>query len=180
MKILLLNGSPRKNGNTAAALKTLCTALGNAHDTEYADLYAYSVSPCLSCYQCKKNGGNCIQKDDTNTLLEKISSADCIVFGSPVYWWGISAQLKLVVDKFIARVDMFQQTPKKIITVAVGASGTEDPQYRLIREQFTCISQYLNWNYISSLSFSAWEAGELEKQPQLGETMQNLAKSLTA
>lgn len=178
MKILMINGSPRKNGNTIAALRQLEQELSPTHQTELLASYSYTVNPCLSCYQCAKNGGKCIQKDDTNILLDKISEADMLILGTPVYWWGMSAQLKLIVDKFIARVDAFQNMPKKIVTVSVGASAVTDPQYRLIQEQTACIAEYLKWDYKASASFSAWQIGDLEKQADFKEKIKELAEKI--
>lgn len=178
MKILIINGSPRKNGNTMTAVKHLEQKISQNNQVETVQAYSFHINPCLSCYQCAKNGGTCVQKDDTAAILDKIAAADMIIFATPVYWWGMSAQLKLIIDKFISRVSAFQEMPKKIASIAVGASGTEDTQYRLIREQFKCIGSYLNWEYKACTAFSAWQAGDLEKYAGLDAKIQEFAEKI--
>ena len=178
MKILILNGSPRKKGNTITALHSLEQKLLSNHDIEFINLYDYKITPCYACYQCSKNNGRCIQKDDANVLLEKISETDLIIFGSPVYWWGISAQLKLLIDKFITRVEALQNNPKKIVSISIGASGLEDPQYKLIQEQLNCITQYLKWEYIFSASFSALNESDIEKLSDFETKIQEISEKI--
>ena len=69
-------------------------------------------------------------------MLQKINDAECIVFGTPVFWIGMSGQLKLFIDKFVARQNIFKQKPKKTVSVVVGGSGPKTRQYELIAEQF--------------------------------------------
>ena len=69
-----------------------------------------------------------------------------------------------IIDKFYAQDAQFKEMKKKIGVLAVGANSLENPQYRLIREQFECIAAYLHWELAFSLSFSAWMPGELMQQ----------------
>lgn len=117
MKILMINGSPCRAGNTSLALQALQEKLKADHEVELLQSYSMTVTPCFACYQCKTNGGYCVQKNDTNAMLQKISEADCVVFGTPVFWLGIAGQLKLFIDKFIARQDVFRSQSKKIVSL---------------------------------------------------------------
>ena len=164
MKVLILNGSPRRTGNTALALAEMKNTLSQKHEVELLSLCEMKLSGCRACDGCKKNGGHCVCPDDSDLLITKIAQADAVIFGSPVYWWGISAQLKMVIDKFYAQDAQFKEMKKKIGVLAVGANSLENPQYRLIREQFECIAAYLHWKLAFSLSFSAWMPGELMQQ----------------
>ena len=170
MKILLINGSPRRNGNTRGALLLMQKMLGD--DEELLDVCSMKLSGCLACDSCRKNGGHCVQPDDSDRLMQKIAEADAVVFGTPVYWWGMSSQLKMVIDKFYSRESEFEKMHKKIGILTVGGSGLENPQYELIRKQFSCIAEYLNWELVFSLSFSAHGAGELMQQKDLPEQIQ--------
>ena len=148
MNVLILNGSPRKNGNTAHALRAIEAGLKQRHAVESLNVYDFNFRPCRNCDACKRNGGNCIQADDTVKIIDKVTAADIVIFGSPVYWWGISAQLKDVVDKFYSRDDESAptlRTKKKIGIVACGAETTDDPEYKLISDQFHCIAKFLGW-----------------------------------
>ena len=166
MNVLILNGSPRKNGNTSHALRAIEDGLKPNHTVESLNVYDYTFRPCRNCDACKRNGGNCIQSDDTMKIIEKITDADLIVFGSPVYWWGISAQLKDVVDKFYCRDDESVptlRTKKKIGIVACGAETTDDPEYKLISDQFHCIANFLGWEVVLDEAISAAAVDDLAK-----------------
>ncbi|MGL5723983.1 flavodoxin family protein [Cetobacterium sp.] len=60
-------------------------------EVEFIDVTKFNVAGCIACDSCKRNGGKCFMKDNTNELVQKIVDADTLIFGSPVYWWGISA-----------------------------------------------------------------------------------------
>ena len=93
MKVLLLNGSPRK-GNTLSALEIIKKGIEEnlKAETELLDVTKYSVAGCLACDYCSTHKGKCVNpKDDGQFLADKMEEADVIIFGSPVYWWGISA-----------------------------------------------------------------------------------------
>ena len=100
MKILLLNGSPRR-GNTYTALEVLKRSFANIPNAEVSqiDTNKVEVASCIACEYCKKHG-KCFVKDDTNAVIDAIVSADVLIFATPVYWWGISSQLKAIIDKF--------------------------------------------------------------------------------
>lgn len=178
MKILMINGSPRRTGNTALALQALEKKLQADHEVELLQSYSMTVTPCLACLECKKNDGFCVQRDDTNTMLQKINDAECIVFGTPVFWIGMSGQLKLFIDKFVARQNIFKQKPKKTVSVVVGGSGPKTRQYELIAEQFSGISNFLCWNHICSASFSAFGMGDIIKCPDFETKIQEIVTAI--
>lgn len=178
MDIILLNGSPRRGGNTHAVLQKMKKQLQTHHTAEILDVCSMHLSGCCACDSCKRNGGHCICPDDSDTIVQKIPQADVVVFGTPVYWWGMSAQLKMVIDKFYAQDAQFQTMEKKIGIVAIGANALEDPQYRLIREQFSCIADYLGWKLAFSLSYSAYEPEEICFDLNLDHTIQEALEHL--
>lgn len=178
MKVLLINDSPRRMGNTSLALQALLEKLKANHEVELLQSYSMTVTPCLACYECKKNGGYCIHKDDTNTMLQKISDADCIVFGTPVFWIGMAGQLKLFIDKFIARQNVFRTQSKKIVRLVVGGGGLKAAQYDLIKEQFASICKFLKWDHIHAASFSAYGLGDILKKEDFDSKIQEIANAV--
>lgn len=82
-----------------------------------------------------------------------------IVFATPVYWWGVTAQLKLVIDKCYCRGANLKG--KKVGVIAIGGSPTTNVQYELIRKQFECIKDYLGWDIVFSKSYYATDIDEL-------------------
>lgn len=181
MKVLILNGSPRKNGNTAALLNRISETLSVTKPevtVETIELDRRTINPCRGCDACLKNGGVCIQKDDGNELVEKVLEADAIVLGSPVYWWGITAQLKIMIDRLYCLMGRKKIKPKKVGLVTVGADGLEGEQYKLISGQYKCIFNYLQWEVVFDESVSANKPGEVLDDTPLMLRMGNLAGSL--
>ena len=99
MKILLLLGSPRKNGNTELLLKNIIQGIEQVHGSwELIRLPGLDIHPCIGCGTCEK-AGICVFKDDMQELYEKISRADRIIIGSPIYFYNVTAQTKLFIDR---------------------------------------------------------------------------------
>ncbi|MFC2136244.1 flavodoxin family protein [Bacteroidota bacterium] len=100
LKLLAINGSPRVHGNTSTLIDAVIEG-GRQENilSEKVNLALLNINPCIACYKCKRNGG-CLHQDDFQPLIEKIKSSDIIVFGTPVYWWGPTAQFKTFFDRF--------------------------------------------------------------------------------
>lgn len=178
MKLLFLNGSPRVNGNTKSVLKLMESKLLSKGEIEFLDICNLKLSGCIACDSCKKNNGQCFTNDDTNKIIDKIEQSDVIIFGTPVYWWGISSQLKMVVDKLYSRVEKISGFSKKVGVVVIGADNLQNPQYQLIDKQFQCILEYLNWEYRFNLSLSAYESKEILKDEHLEEKIDKVIEKL--
>lgn len=105
MKIIAINGSPRKNWNTATLLKkALDGAVSRGAETELVHLYDLEYKGCSSCFACKrKNGqhGKCAMKDGLTDILEKLETVDAIIFGSPVYYMSITAGMAALLERFL-------------------------------------------------------------------------------
>ncbi|MEG1621144.1 MAG: flavodoxin family protein [Oscillospiraceae bacterium] len=178
MKILMLNGSPRLNGNTKTALNAIAEGFGKnvQNEVEIIDVCQKNIKGCVACESCKFNGGKCVLGDDSVDIMEKIYECDVLILGTPVYWWGMSGQLKLLVDKFYSKALPFHKQDKKVGIVAVGASGVDDIQYNLISQQFACIFKSLKWQIVFDEAASAFEIGELSKSQQAIEKFSELWK----
>ena len=99
MKVLILLGSPRKNGNTELLLKKIMQGIEQAHCSwELIRLPELDIHPCIGCGTCEKEG-ICIFKDDMQNLYERISQADRIIIGSPIYFYNVTAQTKAFIDR---------------------------------------------------------------------------------
>lgn len=102
MKILLINGSPRKNGNTGILLReALSGASECGADAELLSIVDMNIEPCNSCFACTDTS-ECAIEDDMQKVYSKLIEADGIIFGTPVYFWGMTAQLKTVIDRMFA------------------------------------------------------------------------------
>ena len=102
MKFLIINGSPRQNGNTAELLKPFSARLKeNGAFVEQISLADKKILPCTGCHHCQNVQGEygCVQKDDVAAIVEKITSADCIVLATPIYTWYCTSQMKALLDR---------------------------------------------------------------------------------
>jgi len=106
MKILAINGSPRKEWNTATLLeKALEGAASKGAETELINLYDLDFKGCTSCFSCKiKNGksyGKCAYKDELTPILNKVADADAIILGSPIYLGYVTGEMKSFLERMI-------------------------------------------------------------------------------
>ncbi|HDK7164174.1 TPA: flavodoxin family protein [Clostridium botulinum] len=106
MKLIAINGSPRKNKNTATLLnKALQGAASQGAETELIHLYDQNYKGCVSCFACKmKNGksyGKCALKDDLTPILEKAAKADAIILGSPIYFASVTGAMSSFLERFM-------------------------------------------------------------------------------
>lgn len=104
MKILVLNGSPTKNGNTVALVNAFKEgAEAKGHVVNVLNVAHKKVNGCLACEYCHGAGnGKCVQKDDMQEIYPFLMDAEMIVFASPIYYFTMSAQLEAVIQRFYA------------------------------------------------------------------------------
>ncbi|WP_315069051.1 flavodoxin family protein [uncultured Clostridium sp.] len=133
MKVYAINGSPRKNKNTATLLQKALDGVKEAAkdkeiETEMINLYDLNYTGCKSCFACKRLGGKsygkCAVKDDLQEVLEKVSQADGIIFGSPVYFWNITGQLRSFLERLFFPYLVYDNNhssiaPKKMPTAII-------------------------------------------------------------
>ena len=141
-RILVLSGSPRRGGNTDRLVERFVKGAEGKNDVEVISIHDYKINPCVGCNSCfEREGNKCFQDDDMTLVYDRLSKADIVVIASPVYFYGISAQLKAVVDRL--------HTPmrngfhiKKLGMILVGAAELPElfdsiiTQYRLILNFF--------------------------------------------
>lgn len=102
MKVLMLQGGVRKKGNTASVLNLVDAELKKrGHEVRTISLYGKNLNGCLGCGAFKKKPEEigCVQQDDVIPILEEMLVSDAILFSSPLYFWGVNAQLKTVIDR---------------------------------------------------------------------------------
>jgi len=98
-KLVIIQGSPRKNGNTAFACGYLCDVLGKYFETSLIDLCEYDIKHCVGCRACMKKGICRIQNDDFNKVWDILTSSDIIIQATPVYWYGPPGIMKDFIDR---------------------------------------------------------------------------------
>ena len=122
--VLIISSSPRKNGNT----NTLCEqfkkgAEAKGHHVDLVRIMEKKVNFCLACDACMKNGGKCVQKDDMAAILDLYNKADVLVLATPVYFYGISAQMKTFIDR---TYPIWQHLGKKEVYYIISAGLGKD------------------------------------------------------
>jgi multimeric flavodoxin WrbA len=130
MDVLGIVGSPRSGGNTEILVEEV---LGGARDaglrTEKVLLRNLDIGPCRGCDSCGRTG-KCIQKDDMPGLLVKMQESRAWVLGTPVYYWGPSAQFKAFMDRWYGagRIVSFK-TKSAVVVVPLGSGSAEDARH---------------------------------------------------
>lgn len=122
MKLLALNGSPRKKWNTATLLEhAMKGAESEGAETEQINLYSLKFKGCVSCFACKLKGSKsfakCAAKDELTPVLEKMRNVDAIILGSPIFFGSITSQMKALFERFIfpyKSYDLKNHYPNKI------------------------------------------------------------------
>lgn len=141
-RILVLIGSPRKGGNTELLARAFTEAAGSRHEVELISVADYRIHPCTGCNSCSASEGHrCFQEDGMQQIYGKLKQADTLVIASPVYFYGISAQLKALVDRLHTpmRNDFGIQKLGLILVGAADLPDLFDPillQYRMILRFF--------------------------------------------
>ena len=150
MKITLITGSPHKKGTSALlAEKFVEGAKAAGHNVFRFDAAFEEVKPCIGCDHCKTDGLACIYNDSMNKLKEQLISADMVVFATPLYYLGMSAQIKTVVDRFYAIEPKIMRNKKALLMATAYAP---DPGImKLLTEHYKIIINYLKWEDAGSL-----------------------------
>lgn len=166
-KILVLSGSPRKGGNS----DTLCDqfikgAKEAGNEVEKMWIQGKKVAPCLACYYCKDHKGECAIKDDMKEILDKMAIADVLVLSSPVYFYSISAQLKTVIDRTVARwLEIKNKEFYYIITAAATDDTAKDCTLECMRGLAVCLEGSVEKGVI--FGNGVYEKGEIENHPTM-------------
>ncbi len=140
MKVIAFNGSPRKNANTVTLVQAaLKGAASKGAETRLVNLNELNIKGCQGCESCKKAPGKCVLKDDLTPLLQEMAECDAVVLGSPIYWFRVSAQLKMLIDRLYCFMgtetnpDTGEETPYFVFPqgkkfVIVTSQGDENPE----------------------------------------------------
>ena len=142
MKIVVLKGSPRHNGNSnSLADEFIRGAKENGHDIFEFNCTRHKVGGCLGCDKCGMRN-LCVQRDDFDLLRPELIEADVIVFATPIYYFGVSGQLKNVIDRFYSAHDvMGHKTTYFFATMGNPNVHVADPS----ADMYDKMIRYLGW-----------------------------------
>lgn len=120
--IVILVGSMRKNGNTDLLTQAFAEGARENNSVDIVSVADYKVNPCIGCNSCfTREGNKCFQNDDMDGIYEKLKGADIVVVASPVYFYGISAELKAIIDRLHTPMRN-EFSIKKLVLLLVGAA----------------------------------------------------------
>lgn len=159
MKIVVLTGSPRRNGNTNHLAGQFIKGAEEAgHEVYRFDCAQRKVSPCIACNRCGMNG-QCIFSDDFEELRPHLVAADMVVFATPMYYFGFSSQLKAVIDRFYALNGQIKGNMKQsVLLMAYTDTAAEEAEPML--SHYHTLLRYLGWKDSGTVvAAGMWPAG---------------------
>lgn len=184
MKVLLINGSPRKEGNTYTALKEAAVQLEkNGIEAEIVWIGTTPVRGCIACGKCKQQGTmRCTFDDDiTNRVIEKMESSDAIIVGAPVYYGQPAAQAMALQQRMLyAASPLFQGKPASVVTVC--RRGGASAAFQTLQMPFQMCnmpivtSQYWNIAYGRTEGQSALDREGMQTMRRLADNMSVMLK----
>lgn len=146
MNIVVLTGSPHKKGTSALLADKFIEGANEAgHNIFRFDSAFEDVSPCKACEHCNLTGKGCIYNDSMNKLNKKLINSDMIVFVTPLYYFGMSSQLKIVIDRFYANNSKIMAKNKKTILMATSADNKDWTMKALKNHYKTIVEKYMGW-----------------------------------
>lgn len=172
-KVLIVKSSPRPGSNSSAlADRVHAGAVEAGAQADIFSLHELDIRPCDVCEDCRDTGGVCVIKDDMQMLYPKIEQADAVVFATPIYWFTVSAQLKLFIDRWYAfEFDEGNPTHGKQVGIVLTYGDTNLHNSGAIHavHTFESMFRYLNGNILGIVHGTANDIGDVEKQPNLLE-----------
>ena len=176
MKILMINGSPRKNGNTSLALKEMEKIFINEQiEVETVQIGNLPIRGCTACGGCRKIG-KCVFDDGVNELVEKFRDCDGLVVASPVYYASANGTLISALDRMF-QSSSFDKTMKVGASVAVARRGGTTATFDQLNKYFTIsgmpIASGQYWNGVHGGA-----VGEADKDEEGMQQMRTLAKNM--
>lgn len=143
MKIVVLLGSPNRQGSSRLLAESFQQGAEEAgHTVEMIDVAHSNIHPCTGCIHCGYEGP-CAQRDDMETIRRKILNADMMVFVTPLYYYGMSAQLKILVDRFCAFNSSIHSKHMKS-ALLTAAWNSDDWTFDALEAHYKTLVRYLD------------------------------------
>jgi multimeric flavodoxin WrbA len=175
-KIIVVSGSPVRGGNTDLLVKWFiqgAAAKGAKVELVRAAFLKYKANGCTSCRACQKIAQyECVIKDEAREVLKKMAKVDVVVMATPLYFYGPSAQLKLIMDRMFSLYKWDNKantmtTPMKGKTFALIASAYEDIGLDTLEKAFAITADYSDMKFKSLLVPNAGESGDIKNNSAL-------------
>lgn len=173
-KIVVLNGSPRANGNTAALIDAFSEgATSSGNEVVRFDLQKMDIRGCLGCLRGGKDATSpCVQKDDMGKIYPHYMDADVVVLASPMYYWGFSGQLKCAFDRLfaVAELDAQYANPAKGCVLLMAAEGDTQSNFEPVRHFYDALTGNIGWSDLGIVYAGGnMQIGDIAGKPELEE-----------
>lgn len=167
-KVLILSGSPRKNGNSDILCDEFAKgALEIGHEVEKIRVAEKNIGYCRACYACRGTGV-CAIKDDMAEILQKMIDCDVMVLASPVYFYSVDAQLKALIDRSVARwTEVKDKEFYYIVTAADGETEAAETTIACFRGYADCVEGAKEKGIIYGMG--VYEKGEVKNTKAMTE-----------
>ena len=177
MKILLISGSPHKAGTTSVLIKAFSKGAESAgHEVYHFNAGEKEVHPCIACEKCHSAVSACVFRDAFDEIRDMLIDADAVGFASPIYYYGLTAQLKAVIDRFYG-IDEQLRTAKKTALLLACADNTMESA-ECAASPFYGMVDYLGWEIADVIAAKGCYTAEdvvnteyPEQAYELGRTM---------
>ena len=184
-KVLVLLGSPRKKGNSAILAESIAKgAMSVGAHVETLFIHGMKIAPCNSCYACQKpNNKGCSINDDMQIVYKKLLASDAWIIASPVYWFTMSAQTKLWMDRTFALLPRAEEAfTGKRIAVAMSYGDSEPFKSGCVNalRTFQDAFGYVQACIVGMVYGSAMDAGEIKNNKSLMKEAEKLGKRLVS
>lgn len=177
MNIVILEGSPNKNGSSNLLAKEFARGAEEiGHNVNIIDAAHANVRPCIGCVHCGYEGP-CVQKDDVNEIRQKILGADMMVFVTPLYYYGMSAQLKTLIDRFCAFNSSIQRKQMKSALLAV-AWNSDNWTFEALETHYKTLVRYLNLNDMGMILGTGCGTPEITKNSKFPKLAYEMGRKL--
>lgn len=175
-KVLILNGSPRKKGNTSILAEYLVKFLLTDQDIKILHLYDFNIKPCVDCRACKKDDLECVLNDGMEELYTSIDNSDVIIIGTPIYWFGPTAQTKLLLDRFRPYYVNKKLNGKRAALIL--PAGTGDSDCDLTTEMFKRSLHALGVEFLGTVTSESYDIGDANNDKDALQNIEELAKTI--
>ena len=151
-KIVVINGSPRKNGNTSRMVSALVReAEKTGHTSQVFDVGRMKLDGCKVCCGCFGNGKACVSSDAFNDIADAIESSDSIVLAMPVYWYSIPGQIKNVIDRLFSFVVGNRDVSGKKFSLISCCEEDDMSVFDGVREPLLRSANALGWVHVGDV-----------------------------
>jgi len=179
MKILVITGSAHIHGASAfMAEKFIEGAIAAGNEISRVNASTLNIKGCLGCNYCRKHDDGCIQKDEMTDVMNLVCESEMIVFSSPIYFMGISSQLKTVIDRFFVDLIKLKQLQKKMVVLM--SCNDKNEAVKLAPHTFwTIFSDNIGWNLIAEEYAQGCNTREDVQKTDVPDKLYKLGSQLT-